>query len=294
MTEVKDKIKEDLHLFYRLNEDLSISSEVRDAVCNIKQVINDTIKRGGIPNSYHTKYSYKMSMNVFDTIIYITLNLISFMDYRDFSDEGKNYSFDCEMRYSKDSICNMILNVPIINNTIYRYYLDDNLSHELYHYYEYLKRGNNTSLTNFEDIRFYNSLYAKVKSGLYTDKEKDIAMSLYYSYRFERCAFAHGLDGVLSKYRETHNVGERNMNDIYDIFTTTDEYKYMEIMHRVLDNISNYKTEILRISNMDMKKFERFLRKRYKEFRNAMHKVLLKTYESIGMKYDNVSIIFGD
>ncbi len=274
-----------------INEELSVSEDVRDAVDKIKRAIQDEIGNDVEKYSYYNRYFYNMCLEIFDTIIYLNLCVVPFVDKLDFSKNKELYSFDCEIRYSRDNVCDIILNIPIINKCIYRYYLDDNLSHELRHYYEYLKRGRRLSLTNQKDIINYNSLYAKVKSGIYTKKEKDVAMCLYYSYRFERSAFAHGLDGILSQYRESHEKGKRNIDEIYDIFKTTDEYKYMSIMHDVLEHLSDYTAEILRIAKMSTDKFENILRKRYIEFRNAMHKVLMKTYEELN-GLDGISIMF--
>lgn len=275
---------------FSINEELSVSSEVRHYVKEMMKLISDSLKTRTVYYDVNGGIKRRVSKVTFIyTIDNVNITIdVRFIEFDNLDDRNMSGGiYDLGGRFDANSKT-LYLRVPIIGwDSMKGAEINKNdyagvLSHELEHVHWMLKCGGDVS-SDYAYKRYKMVVDVMTKNSTTEDETRlrELAFCLYMCANFERSGFVHGLDGTLRTLQNQDNSHIKTVHSLYDEFRFSMEYTNMRAFKYVLDNIENYRylsdsNSLFSIWHGSFDSLIKCLKKNYKLLCRGLYRVLYK------------------
>lgn len=257
--EINHLINEEFNLV--LNEENGVRFETEcaadDVIEKIKNIYKTTSKIQYDFNNLKN-YSGILSYTFKEKNITINYRIINFVNSETFIRFQSNYLLSAEYNKEKETI---FINIALVNGNFLLETANNSIQHELSHIFDRIK--NNDIIIPEKNEKLYKMAVSQCENPV-NELSYDLAMAVYISFKTEQIAMCNGLDAMLRK----------NNDSLFDI-RQTNEYHFLYYLKKVITNINDYKTLIIRLYKMTPEKMLKRLTTAYYDYLRRIGRIVI-------------------
>ena len=259
LLEINHLINEEFNLV--LNEENGIRFETECAADDVIEKIKNIYKTASkIQNDFNNlkNYSGILSYTFEEKNIAINYRIINFVNSETFIRFQSNYLLSAEYNKEKETI---FINIALVNGNFLLETANNSIQHELSHIFDRIK--NNDIIIPEKEEKLYKMAVSQCENPV-NELSYDLAMAVYISFKTEQIAMCNGLDAMLRK----------NNDSLFDI-RQTNEYHFLYYLKKVITNINDYKTLIIRLYKMTPEKMLKRLTTAYYDYLRRIGRIVI-------------------